>query len=70
MFILRCKNGGEPWYIDGTTGDPGRTLKLSSAKTFHSKQSAQNNLTRIIKANPHRELKGRLKVTSIRFRVA
>lgn len=66
MFIIECENGGEPWWLNGTTGDPGRTIVRNNAQIFHVKKTAQNILTRTINRNLHRNLKGRMRIVPVR----
>jgi len=54
--------GGKPWWLDGSIGDPGRTVVREHAKPFKSIKSANSALAKAIKQNPHRILEGRGRV--------
>ena len=67
MYVIKCDNGGDPWWINGVdSGDPGRTVLLENAERFETKVLAKKQIKRAIKQNPHRKLEGRLKVMGYR----
>jgi len=67
MFVVKCDNGGYPWWINGVdSGDPGRTVLLENAEIFESRKKAKKIMKYAIKNNKHRKLEGRLKIIKIK----
>jgi hypothetical protein len=64
-YIVQSDNGGNPYWLAGWSGDPGRTLIMESAKQFNSELSAKKAIKKAIKDNPHRNLEGNLRCVSI-----
>ena len=56
MYIVEFENGGNPWWLDGSTGDPGRTVVRKNAQIFTHFRDADFALRQAIKKNPHRKL--------------
>lgn len=63
MYIIRCENGGQPWWLNPFEGgDPGRTCVESSAKRYTTRECAQRALNKTVKNFPERKLEGRLEI--------
>ena len=65
MFVVKCENGGFPWWLNGCLGDPGRTVLLENAERYKTKQLAEKQMKKAIKQNPFRKLENRLEVVEI-----
>ena len=61
-YVVQSSNGGDPYWLAGWSGDPGRTLCIENAKVFNSEKSAQNAIAKTITENPHRNFRNNLSV--------
>lgn len=64
MFRIICHNNGSPWWIVNCEGDPARTVVKEHADVF-TKEQAETKIKKVIKENPHRNLKGRLHLEKV-----
>ena len=55
MYVVYFENGaGEPYFLAGWEGDPGRTLLVENAEKYPDEVSADEAKKTAIENNPHR----------------
>ena len=64
-YVVQSSNCGNPYYLAGRSGDPGRTFFIENAKVFNSEKSAQRAINKTIKENPHRNFGNNFSIQKI-----
>lgn len=65
-YVAYCENDGNPWWLAGWEGDPGRSKYVDNAKAFDSKRACKRAISKAIKENKFRNLRGKLKVLPLK----
>ena len=61
-YVIKCENGGKPWWIADWTGDPGRTTVIDNAQMFGNIDSAGRKIKSVVRRYPSRKLDGKLRI--------